>query len=83
MPTIADRIIELLEQEDEIQGVERLAHEHLDCWDKCHVIAQLRRLDAQGLIAYLPSHGGRGRMSIIRRRNPGQPGLPRKVRQNR
>ena len=76
---VADVILVIVNERGEIQGVGALAEE-IPCERKTWVLEQLRKLEAEGLISYTPSKGGRGNRSIIRKRNRNAPGLPRKVR---
>ncbi len=60
----------------ELQGTEQLA---LDLnAPKNWTIRCVRRLNEDGTITIIPSRGGRGNKTVYRR-NPNQPGLPRKL----
>lgn len=76
---VADVILVIVNEQGVIQGVGALA-DAIPCNDPSWVREQLRRLQANGQLSYLPSKGGRGHRSVIRKRNRNSPGQPRKNR---
>jgi MarR-like DNA-binding transcriptional regulator SgrR of sgrS sRNA len=75
---IRDRIVVIIAEHGEWLGTSALA-EALPA-DLRNVQRDLRQLDAEGVLIYQPTQGGRGNKSKIRKRNHNQPGLPRRVK---
>lgn len=75
--TTAERIILALEELQEIHGIEYLTYEVLGNSDKPFVRCCVRRLAAFGQCEYIPTKGGPGNKSIIRK-NRNSPGSPRR-----
>jgi len=78
--SVKSAILILLDERGEIQGAENLAFNELGCFNRTHVNSIIRRLEEQGLVTVSRSYGGRGHKTIIRRRNPNQPGQPRRIK---
>lgn len=79
MTTIAIAILDELDRHGgEIHGTEHLAYDLLNCDNKSHVLSLLRRAEEQGDVIIIQSAGGRGRKTIIRKRNRNSPGQPRR-----
>lgn len=74
---VAERILYLVDQQGEIQGVAILA-EAIPCEHPAWVREQLRRLEEAGYLSYIPTRGGRGNRSVIRKRNRNSPGQSRR-----
>ena len=73
--TTTEKIMQALNELQEIHGIEYLTYEVLGRSNPSHVRCSLKALAALDQCEYIPSKGGRGHKSIIRR-NRNSPGYP-------
>lgn len=77
--TTTQKIINALDELQEIHGTEYLAYEVIGVSSKTWVRCQVRKLEAAGILTIIRSRGGWGRRTIYRR-NRNSPGYPRRTR---
>lgn len=74
--SITDKILSALEEYQVIYGTDHLAIDILGTQNKSWVICKVNKLAALGELTVSPTKGGRGRKTIIRRKNRNSPGSP-------
>jgi hypothetical protein len=82
MTHLKNSILNLLKEREMVEGTERLTIIVCDGIykkNKTRVLCRVHELEAEGKIVIMSARGGRG-MKTIYKRNPNQPGLPRKRR---